>query len=207
MLPISFVKNIAKTSLFTLALITLLSANIFATPPSGVSSFFKVITDGETQSIALYIPNADAQKVMVTIKNAENEVLFEKQAQVKNGFAQKFDLTGLGDGQYHLVVTDESKVVKQAFQINDKQVEMSKAEQLTFSHPAIQYHSTQKLMQVITFSENPMKVNLYDGKGNIILSETGKQYSKAYNLSSLMRGDYTIEVVCEGESFFKYIRL
>jgi len=207
MLSFSFVKNTAKTSLFTLALVALLSMNAFATPPAGVSSFFKVITDGNSQSIALYIPQTDTEKVTVAIKNSDNEILFQKRAKVSNGFAQKFNLDGLDNGQYQMVVTDESKVVKQAFEIADSQVKMQKTEQLTFKHPIIQYNNAQKLMQTVAFENLPLQVTVYDAEGNAILSEIGTKSSKAYNFSVLKRGEYTIKANYGGESYYKQIRL
>ncbi len=203
----SSVKNLAKTSFFVLALTFLFSANMHATTPLGVTSHLKVVDDEGTQAIALYIPETAAPRVLIKIKNDSNEVLFEKRVKVINGYARKFDLNGLLDGQYHLVITDADKAVSQAFQIVGDKVLMSKSDRKTFTHPHVQYNKAQDLMQVIAYTENPVEINVYDTKGDVIITETGVQPSKVYNLSALRKGNYTVEIRCEGEVFYKEIRL
>ncbi|MGB1241363.1 MAG: hypothetical protein ACPG49_02505 [Chitinophagales bacterium] len=202
MMFISFVKNRIRISLFALAITLLMSSNMYATAPGpiGVSSHFKVLSEDGGQAIALFIPETNTGKVLVKIKNNENNILFQKRVKVENGYAQKFNLKDLEDGKYQLIVTDKEKVVKQAFRIAGDKVWMSKSEKESFSHPTIQYNSGQKLMKVVSLNEKPIEVNIYDTKGHRILSESdGGTSSKAYNLSLLRRGEYTVEVVYGGE--------
>ena len=207
---ISFAKNLIKTSLFSLALVLLLSSSMYATAPEplGVSSHIKVVSENGTQAIALYIPETNAPKVLIKIKDANNEVLFQKRVKVENGYAKKFNLKDLKDGKYHLTITDKEKVVKQAFQITGDEILMSKTEKTSFNHPTIQYNKTRKLMQVVAFSNESVEVNVYDTRGDIIINETDTQTaSKMYNLSSLKKGNYTVEVFYGGEVYYKTIQL
>ncbi len=203
----SFSKNLVRTSLFAFALTLLLSANLNAATPLGVSSHIKVVTKNDSKAIALHIPETNAPKVLIKLKNAENETLFQKRVKVENGFAQQFSLNDLQDGQYHLMVIDEDKVVQQGFQIKGNQVLMSKEEKTSFTHPTIQYLNTKKLMQVVAFTDKPIEVNVYDTNGDIIINEIGVQPSEAYNLSVLQKGTYTVEVLCEGEVYYKTLNL
>jgi len=209
MMLISFAKNRVRISLFSLALVLLVSSNMYATAPTpmGVSSHFKVLSEDGNQAIALYIPETNTGKVLIKIKNNENEVLFQKRVKVENGYAQKFNLKGLEDGNYQLVVTDKEKVVKQAFQIEGDGVWMSELEKTSYMHPTVQYNQDQKLMKVVSLNQEPIEFNVYDTKGNVILSETGIQSaSKAYNLSALRRGEYTVEVYYAGEVYTETLR-
>ncbi|MFK7904145.1 MAG: hypothetical protein AB8B69_03425 [Chitinophagales bacterium] len=210
MMLISFAKNRIRVSLFSLAIALLMSSNMYATAPTpiGVSSHFKVLSEEGSQAIALYIPEANTSKVLIKIKNNENEILFEKRVKVENGYAKKFNLKGLEDGNYQMTVTDKEKVVKQAFQISGDEVWMSESEKISFMHPTVQYNQDQKLMKVVSFNQEPIGFNVYDTKGNVILSETGvESASKAYNLSRLDRGEYTVEVYYdEGEVYTETLR-
>lgn len=203
----SFSKNLARTSLFAFTLALLFSVNTYANAPLGVSSLIKVVNETDTKAIALHIPETNAPRVLIKLKNAKNEVLFQKRVKVKDGFAQKFSLENLEDGQYQLTITDEEKVVKQGFQITDNKVLMSKSDKTSFTHPNIQFLDSRKLMQVAAFTENPIEINVYDMNGDVIISEKGVQLSKAYNLSKLLRGEYTVEVFCEGEVYYKTLDL
>lgn len=199
---ISFAKNRIRISLFALAIALLMSSNMYANAPKpmGVSSHFKVLSEEGSQAIALFIPETNEGKVLIKIKNNENETLFQKRVKVENGYAKKFNLKGLENGRYNMVVIDEEKVVKQVFQIKDDEVLMPKSKKTSFSHPSVQYNSNQKLMKIVSFNEESVEFNLYDTKGNIILSETGEDAtSKAYNLSVLDRGEYTVEISYAGE--------
>ncbi len=207
---ISFAKNRVRFSLFSLALAFLMTSNIYATAPTpiGVSSYVKVVSEEGIQAIALYIPETNAPKVLIKIKDSENELLFQKRVKVENGYAQKFNLRDLEDGKYQLIISDKQKMVKQAFQITGDNIVLSKSEKTTFIYPTVQYHESKKLMRVITLDEESVEVNVYDSKGNIIVTETAIQYaSKPYNLSSLKKGDYTVEVICGEEVYHEVIQL
>ncbi|MEZ4883760.1 MAG: hypothetical protein R3E32_03400 [Chitinophagales bacterium] len=201
------IKNLVKTSSFVLVLTLLLSGSVFAKTPMGVTSHIRVVTEDNTQAIALYIPETDAPKVSIKIKNDANDVLFEKRAKVENGYARKLDLSGLKDGRYHLIITDEIKVVNQAFQIANGEVLMSKSDRFTFTRPIVQYNPARQLMQVVAFTDKDIEVNVFNANGENIIQEKGAQPSEVYNLSVLRKGDYTVEVLCEGERFFQTIQL
>lgn len=203
----SFLTNLAKTSLFTLAFCLFFSVNTYANSVLGVESHIKVVNEADTKAIALYIPETKAPKVLVKIKNQENEVLFQKRVKVEDGYAQQFSLETLKDGQYQLIITDEVKVVKQGFKISDNKVWMSKADKKSFTHPAVQYENNRKLLQVVAFTNNPIEINVYDSHNDVIINEKGTQPSQVYNLSSLRKGTYTVEVLCEGEVYYKTIDL
>lgn len=200
-------KNLVRTSLFALTLCLLFSTNTYANAPLGVASHIKVVNETDTKAIALHIPEINAPKVLIKLKNAKNETLFQKRVKVKDGFAQQFSLEDLNDGRYQLTITDEEKVVKQGFQIIGNQVLMSKEEKTSFTHPTIQYLTSRKLMQVAAFTDNAIEINVYDMNGDVIIHEKGVQPSKAYNLSKLHKGDYTVEVLCEGEVYYKTLNL
>ncbi|MFK7904144.1 MAG: hypothetical protein AB8B69_03420 [Chitinophagales bacterium] len=201
---ISFAKNRIRISLFSLVFALLMSSNMYATAPTpiGAPSHFKVLNKNGNQAIVLYIPETNRGKILIEIKNSENETLFYRRVEIENGYAQKFNLKGLEDGSYQMTVTDKEKVVKQTFQIAGDEVWIPKSEKTSFSHPFVQYNSDRKLMKVVSFTEESMGFNVYDPKGNVIMGETGIQSaSKPYNLSELDRGEYTVEIYYEGEVY------
>ncbi|WP_420153797.1 hypothetical protein [Siphonobacter sp.] len=113
------------TSLFALAFafVTLTS---FAAPrptedpkETAKTSYAVNVFKGKQGKVNFLLEKAAGKKLTVSLRNAKGEILFsENISKNATGYARRFDMNELVDGQYHIEVTDGETIVKKDISLN-----------------------------------------------------------------------------------------
>lgn len=111
------------TSLFALAFafVTLTS---FAAPTedpkeTAKTSYSVNVFKGKQGKVNFLLEKAAGKKLTVSLRNAKGDILFsENISKNATGYARRFDMNELADGQYHIEVTDGETIVKKDISLN-----------------------------------------------------------------------------------------
>ncbi|PMD90394.1 hypothetical protein BWI97_23195 [Siphonobacter sp. BAB-5405] len=119
-------------SLFALAF-AFVTLNSFAAPrpaedpkETARTSYTMNVFKGQQGKVNFMLEKVAGKKLTVSLRNAKGDVLFsENISKNATGYARRFDMNELADGQYHIEVTDGETTLKKDISINtDKPTRM-----------------------------------------------------------------------------------
>ena len=156
----------------------------------------------------------DAKKVKVVFKDvAKGQLLSVKD---KNGFQlhsetvssqgeliKFFDLSTLNNGVYTIELNKEFKIVIKSLLIKDNNVSFIKDSEKIIFKPVIRNKENLVLISKVNFDKKPVKITLFYND-EVIYSETLKDelmLKRVYRLDKELRGNYTVIVYCDDESY------
>ena len=156
----------------------------------------------------------DAKKVKVVFKDVKKGQLLS--VKDKNGFQlysetvssqgeliKFFDLSTLNNGVYTIELNKEFKIVIKSLLIKDNNVSFIKDSEKIIFKPVIRNKENLVLISKVNFDKKPVKITLFYND-EVIYSETLKDelmLKRVYRLDKELRGNYTVIVYCDDESY------
>ena len=156
----------------------------------------------------------DAKKVKVVFKDVKKGQLLS--VKDKNGFQlysetvssqgeliKFFDLSTLNNGVYTIELNKEFKIVIKSLLIKDNNVSFIKDSEKIIFKPVIRNKENLVLISKVNFDKKPLKITLFYND-EVIYSETLKgelMLKRVYRLDKELRGNYTVIVYCDDESY------
>jgi len=156
----------------------------------------------------------DAKKVKVGFKDVKKGQLLS--VKDKNGFQlhsetvssqgeliKFFDLSTLNNGVYTIELNKEFKIVIKSLLIKDNNVSFIKDSEKIIFKPVIRNKENLVLISKVNFDKKPVKITLFYND-EVIYSETLKgelMLKRVYRLDKELRGNYTVIVYCDDESY------
>lgn len=162
-----------------------------------------ILTD-KAKMLLIQTEQWKSEKVNVQIKDESgNLVLDESVKNVKS--ARRYNLKNLPNGIYTLEMSNTLKITIQNFEIVGTEVLVSKEVKTTFK-PVINWNNKNLDINLLTLGKKA-SLNIYDDSNNIIFSENLNEnvVNKRYNISKLSSGDYTVNMIVDGRSYYKSI--
>ena len=156
----------------------------------------------------------DAKKVKVVFKDVKKGQLLS--VKDKNGFKlhsetvssqgeliKFFDLSTLNNGVYTIELNKEFKVVIKSLLVKNNNVSFIKDSEKIIFKPVIRNKENLVLISKVNFDKKPVKITLFYND-EVIYSETLKgelMLKRVYRLDKELRGNYTVIVYCDDESY------
>ena len=156
----------------------------------------------------------DAKKVKVVFKDVKKGQLLS--VKDKNGLQlhsetvssqgeliKFFDLSTLNNGVYTIELNKEFKIVIKSLLIKDNNVSFIKDSEKIIFKPVIRNKENLVLISKVNFDKKPVKITLFYND-EVIYSETLKDelmLKRVYRLDKELRGNYTVIVYCDDESY------
>ncbi|MEM6523177.1 MAG: hypothetical protein AAGF85_03705 [Bacteroidota bacterium] len=140
------------------------------------------VVQNTDQKFKLVYLEEEAGQVKVNIKNSRGSIVHSQSVSNQSGFAQQYDFENLPMGQYtfEIIQPDGSKIIQK--------VEHKEAiAELEIKADLLNINDDKKYrLAVIKYNENPVDVNIYNEKDELIHSETVKSkegFRKIFDLS------------------------
>ena len=156
----------------------------------------------------------DAKKVKGVFKDVKKGQLLS--VKDKNGFQlhsetvssqgeliKFFDLSTLNNGVYTIELNKEFKVVIKSLLVKNNNVSFIKDSEKIIFKPVIRNKENLVLISKVNFDKKPVKITLFYND-EVIYSETLKgelMLKRVYRLDKELRGNYTVIVYCDDESY------
>lgn len=180
-----------KKTLSVLVVLMVISSVVFARrlDNPGASSNAAVVKIGTT--FKLYYKGPQQANVKVSIRNANNKIVFTETIKNVEGFVRPYNFSNLPEGEYSIHVSDQF-----GGQIEKITYKREKSEPL--AHLLKVAGSDGKYLLTVNNRENgDVTVRIYDEANNVIYDRkefVSKDFAKVYNLEGVVGDQFTFEV-------------
>lgn len=168
-------------------------------------SFLKVsVKAAGTGDVRIYpIEGSKKAKVILTVPQRSEVILsvqshdglsdlYRETVPNAGGYAKVYDFSQLDDGVYKLVVNTGTTMIERSFEVTGAEVRVLEE---SVKHLPVFIEKGEKLMiNYFNKGHNQIKVEFSDGQGTFFEEEVHPElsFAKAYNIQSLLSGDYTV---------------
>ncbi len=149
-------------------------------------------------------------KDVVSIKiekkgQADNAAVFVENVKTEKIFSRLYNVAGYEDGVYQLVITKTIKRITQSFTIANGQLILSGADKVETFLPIFSFKEDKLDVNYFLGKNAGVTIKMRDAKGDVLFTKNINAVINVhtrYNLSGLSAGNYRVELVANGESFF-----
>ncbi len=181
-----------KKIMFVAALLTVMSAAVFATGENGV----KVISDSSAV-FKVYYSKPVAAKVKVTIFNAEGQKVFVESIKNENGFVRPYNMSSLPAGTYTFQIDDNTDV--ETFEFVYEEV---KTEEEAVIANFVKMEEGKFFLGVSSAKNDKVQIDIYNDNDEVVYSAeevVANQFGQLYNLQSVKSKGFTLIVTHNGK--------
>ncbi|UII22566.1 DUF3244 domain-containing protein [Fulvivirga ligni] len=198
-------KQLIKNSL--LVIMFIMSLSTFA---SGASPYVKV-KSYDAKKFVVIIKSANPTDLQISLKDNNNyQIYSEKHANLTDGYAKKFDVADLPDGNYFLEIENEQKIDVYSIEIAEGQLNIENDSRVAIFKPQVFQKGNMVDIAMLKYLDVPMTFSIINNTNDIVYEDTladSQSVNKRYDMSKLDPGIYTLRFNLAGRSFTKSIDL
>lgn len=156
----------------------------------------------DNMSILLHLNSWKSETITVAIKDQFGSTVFSETIQKPSG-NRKYDLSGLGKGEYGFVVEDGLKLAAQTIVVKEDGILVNPATEERFK-PVVKSRENVWQIQGLTLGSKA-QISIINNDGDNVFQETIAKpvVERSYDVTRLERGDYTL--ICKiGNDTFMY---
>lgn len=177
---------------------------------SVVDPVISVVSIDNAKAIDLHLRNTAKKNFVVEIKDQFGEILLtRKMKNNSENISQRYNLKNLPDGVYYISISNDLQKTIQTIQIADNQVIVKEDNSKKYYRPTISVTETSLDVNMLLL-DNRASLIIQDKIGDIAYAtsfENESSINKRFNLSDLPKGDYTIIIRTEEQTFTEDIEL
>ena len=146
---------------------------------------------------------------VLSIKNANNIVMYSDVIEMAGNYARTFDLTNLENGKYTAELEKDFETIIKPFLVENGLVTFTPEENKTIFKPVIRTQDNLLLISKISLEDQPVKITLYY-KGDVIYTETSKDtkvLNRALRLLKNKKGNYTVAISADNKNYRKNFKI
>jgi len=164
----------------------------------------EVITEENSKVITLKMDSPIGEAMDVALLNNRERVIYEDQIASLTSFEDTYDLGHLEDGTYTLVSSVANMRLHRILEVNGSEVEL--VDSYTTFKPQFKMIDGMLVVHYVIEGTKDIGISVESGLGTLYdsyYSNNERIFSKAFRLDDLARGNYTLNLVSDGE-FFSY---
>jgi hypothetical protein len=157
-----------------------------------------------TQKVSVSVEGLKGE-TMIQLRD-ENRVLLLQQVTTDPKVIKVFDLSGLVEGEYELLLTTGHKEIVQPILMEKNKVSTPKELRKVYFSPVVQVKGSSVDVSWFNGKIADMKVRITDLNGSIIYSEDINnvvKVEKRYNLEKVVGGDYVIVIDTPRKTYYE----
>ena len=146
---------------------------------------------------------------VLSIKNANNIVMYSDVIEMAGNYARTFDLTNLENGKYTAELEKDFETIIKPFLVANGLVTFTPEENKTIFKPVIRIQDNLLLISKISLEDQPVKITLYY-KDAVIYTETSKDtkvLNRALRLLKNKKGTYTVAINADNKNYRKNFKI
>lgn len=141
---------------------------------------------------------------IITLKDAQNNILFEQSIEETEKFAKSLNLEQLPDGDYFIEIDNNTKVKIMPVSIKNDIVNVSESEMNEQFKPVVNEKDAMVYISQFSPTEAPLSVFIYNETNELIYTDVLKgkmDLGKVFDFSDSMEGQYHIYLESNGMSY------
>jgi hypothetical protein len=146
---------------------------------------------------------------VLSIKNANNIVMYSDVIEMAGNYARTFDLTNLENGKYTAELEKDFETIIKPFLVANGLVTFTPEENKTIFKPVIRTQDNLLLISKISLKNQPIKITLYYMDA-VIYTETSKDtkvLNRALRLLKNKKGTYTVAINADNKNYRKNFKI
>ena len=146
---------------------------------------------------------------VLSIKNANNIVMYSDVIEMAGNYTRTFDLTNLENGKYTAELEKDFETIIKPFLVANGLVTFTPEENKTIFKPVIRIQDNLLLISKISLEDQPVKITLYY-KDAVIYTETSKDtkvLNRALRLLKNKKGTYTVAINADNKNYRKNFKI
>lgn len=146
---------------------------------------------------------------VLSIKNANNIVMYSDVIEMAGNYARTFDLTNLENGKYTAELEKDFETIIKPFLVANGLVTFTPEENKTIFKPVIRTQDNLLLISKISLENQPIKITLYYMDA-VIYTETSKDtkvLNRALRLLKNKKGTYTVAINADNKNYRKNFKI
>ena len=146
---------------------------------------------------------------VLSIKNANNIVMYSDVIEMAGNYTRTFDLTNLENGKYTAELEKDFETIIKPFLVANGLVTFTPEENKTIFKPVIRIQDNLLLISKISLEDQPVKITLYY-KDAVIYTETSKDtkvLNRALRLLKNKKGTYTVAINADNNNYRKNFKI
>ena len=165
----------------------------------------KLVTNGSSKNISF---KWETQLLNASLKIYNNKGIIAYSDYVKNSddYAKTFNLSALTEGAYFLKIENGTKEIIYSLRLNKNNIAILGVEES--STPGFRRKDGRVYLNFLNSKIEPVEVSVTDTEGNVLFKETFKKtfiVQKAFNFRDAFKGDYTIALKSEDDSYYETV--
>jgi hypothetical protein len=189
-----YLKQKVMKAIKTISKLTMLFAFVaFANTLMATGNLKVNILPVTSETAVVAISNAKASNFQISIENNKGEVVYYKETDSEsNDYRKIFDFSNLENGDYKLSVTVDVMTTERSFSIKNQNIAVGKEKNMI--EPYFAYKDGILKLSYLNFSEENLKLNLYNENELVYAKAIGDEFSitEGYDLSKLEKGVYAV---------------
>lgn len=186
----------------TLFVQTLSAANIIENTYDVSGTVVKIAAN--TSNVIVNLGDVEKEEITIRLADANDNTLVKETVKNVKGFAKKYNVSRLDDGQYNLIVTKKTVRTVQPFNVEHGEVRMLETEKKEKFLPTVYFKDDKLDVNVLLGNYSNIIVKLFDNEGREVMNDkhfVALTLNKRYDLSKLANGAYVAEVKAGDETF------
>ena len=146
---------------------------------------------------------------VLSIKNANNIVMYSDVIEMAGNYTRTFDLTNLENGKYTAELEKDFETIIKPFLVANGLVTFTPEENKTIFKPVIRTQDNLLLISKISLKNQPIKITLYYMDA-VIYTETSKDtkvLNRALRLLKNKKGTYTVAINADNKNYSKNFKI
>ena len=146
---------------------------------------------------------------VLSIKNANNIVMYSDVIEMAGNYARTFDLTNLENGKYTAELEKDFETIIKPFLVENGLITFLPEENKTIFKPVIRIQDNLLLISKISLENQPIKITLYYIDA-VIYTETSKDtkvLNRALRLLKNKKGTYTVAINADNKNYRKNFKI
>ena len=154
-----------------------------------------MLTTPDEKTFMISAETAGEGRIEIQILDTKGDIVFSKNMKALSSFQQKYNLKDFAQGDYSLIVTDESKIITQPFQVTETEIEVEAASKTTAFKPYFKYNEKVESLAVnwMKADNSTCEFSIEDENTNVLLEESIENdgtFHRSYDFSELPAGTY-----------------
>ncbi|PLX04322.1 MAG: hypothetical protein C0595_03815 [Marinilabiliales bacterium] len=144
------------------------------------------------------------------IKDDNGIILHRKEISDSTMYTKSFELSNLPNNTYYLEIENVNEIKIIPLVVNNEYVKYLRSDERTISKPNVQVNGKMVHVNQNSTEEQDFHIIIYYEDQNIAFEEkmrNSKNFSRSYDFTGSLYGDYTIELITEGRTYNNKIHI
>jgi hypothetical protein len=184
--------------IITIALLTICSSTLFANRPFTLgTTAVRIESSNTTKTFIVKLSNIGTDVMTLELRNSEGEILATEKVKNTPTYEKRFVMRKMPIGEYTLTFNNSVSESVQPITLKKNEIIVDEYARITSYKPTISLKNDKIDVNMMNNLGKKVKIRLFNDAKEVVFFEKIKDtqaITRRYDVSSLVKGNYTVEV-------------